>query len=234
MHNFDHGTFEDVHSNTLYPRWIGLQCTHITEGWQVSFKQRISPVLETTTHSLSIELTYYETANYKLKLHSSWKCPQELGLSESKIYDIYHISPNLMVKNLIFPMKISTNILCQKSNEIMTHRHHDGREGKALKWPNKIRSVNYWISHSQFILKYENHVRSPRKSPLIPYDMKSNMKFPMNFPWNPQVSLGFPACCLEDFWCTQYIAMGTDIGIYSHQPPWRYSIYRDINRYYIM
>jgi hypothetical protein len=32
-----------------------------------------------------------------------------------------------MVKNLIFPMKIST----QKSNEIMTRRHHDGREGKA-------------------------------------------------------------------------------------------------------
>jgi hypothetical protein len=36
-----------------------------------------------------------------------------------------------MVKNLIFPMKISTNIFFQKSNEIMTRRHHDGREGKA-------------------------------------------------------------------------------------------------------
>ena len=105
-----------------------------------------------------------------------------------------------------------------------------GRE--KPKWPNK--SGRWIIEYPIHNLSWSMRIMSdPLGNPhWLP--MKSTMKFPMKSPWNPQVSLGFPACCLEDFWCTQYIPMGTDIGIYSHQPTWRYSIYRDINRYYMM
>ena len=81
-----------------------------------------------TVWPLSWHIVKQQTTNWNFIPHESvqknWVCLKVR-------YMIYHISPNLMVKNLIFPMKISTNIFFQKSNEIMTRRHHDGREGKA-------------------------------------------------------------------------------------------------------